>query len=182
MTRDNIKSLFDYKDGKLYWKSNRCNNKIKAGQRAGTLHSKGYWHIKINGKYFLEHRLIWSMFKGECIPSVDLIQNLDHIDRDKLNNRIENLRVANKSENGYNTLKKSNNTSGYKGVCWHKVKRKWMAQGRVEGKKVYLGYYENIEDASKAYENFCKKEHKVFYKDATLYIQKLKDEFTIEVE
>ena len=76
----------------------------------------------------------------------------DHINCNKLDNRKENLRFCNRSQNEANRFKYNNNTSGRKGICWNKDRQKWVAQIQVNGKGVYLGRFTDIEDAAKAYE------------------------------
>lgn len=71
----------------------------------------------------------------------------DHINQDKLDNRRHNLRTVDKSLNGINREKQQNNTSGYKGISWHKKANKWMVEICVKGKKNYLGLYSSIKDA-----------------------------------
>lgn len=75
---------------------------------------------------------------------------VDHIDGDGLNNRRENLRLATTNGNSQNRRKQTNNTSGYMGVSWHKVRGKWRAEIRVGGRAKHLGYYECPTEAAKA--------------------------------
>ncbi len=81
----------------------------------------------------------------------------DHIDGNKLNNQISNLRVSNKQQNGANRGLNKNNTSGFKGVGWHKQAKKWRAHIDVSGKHRSLGLYTNIHDAIEAYNNAARK-------------------------
>ena len=113
ITKEYLHELFEYKDGELYWKITH-----RAGQLAGSSYS-GYRCIKVNGKLYKAHRLIYLMHHGE------LPQFLDHIDGNPLNNQLSNLRPANKSQNGFNRKMNSNSTSGHKGVSWDKQSRKW---------------------------------------------------------
>jgi hypothetical protein len=76
----------------------------------------------------------------------------DHINSNRLDNRKQNLRICNRSQNQANRSKSSNNTSGYKGVNWHKVNQKWRAKIKINGRSKYLGCFTDIEDAAKAYE------------------------------
>jgi len=80
--------------------------------------------------------------RGECV---------DHIDGNGSNNRRENLRLASHAENRRNSRKYDNNTSGHKGTYWRKRELKWMAQISVNRKLIYLGYFDDIEDAAAAY-------------------------------
>ena len=74
----------------------------------------------------------------------------DHIDRDPTNNDYRNLRWATVSQNNRNKSKQSNNTSGHIGVCWDKKANKWHVQIKVNGKKLHIGYYLDIDDAKRA--------------------------------
>ena len=76
---------------------------------------------------------------------------IDHIDNNPLNNRIENLRLCNLSENARNANKRVDNSSGYKGVSWHKQSSKWVAQITVNGKRKHLGFFKDKEEAHEAY-------------------------------
>lgn len=73
---------------------------------------------------------------------------VDHINRNRLDNRRENLRTATRSQNAHNTGPQINNTSGYRGVYWYKAYKKWEADIKVQGKKIKLGYFKDIEDAA----------------------------------
>ncbi|MCY7423508.1 HNH endonuclease [Bacillus amyloliquefaciens] len=77
--------------------------------------------------------------------------DVDHINGNKLDNRRENLRIATRSQNNANKRMQSNNTSGYRGVNWHKQRRKWVAKIQVDRKSIHLGLYEKKEDAARAY-------------------------------
>ena len=72
---------------------------------------------------------------------------IDHINRIKTDNRIENLRLVTKSQNNQNTSKQMNNTSGYKNIYWRKDNNKWIVRFQLNGKKIHYGWFENIEDA-----------------------------------
>jgi hypothetical protein len=135
ITQDQVKDLFEYRDGKLYGKIYVGARKL--GNAAGSLNSKGYLNTKINGKLYLNHRIIFLMFNGY------LPQYIDHIDNNRLNNRVENLRPATLSQNSCNTKIAKNNTSGVKGVFWQK--KKWRVELTVKGKKKRFGCYDSLE-------------------------------------
>lgn len=86
----------------------------------------------------------------------------DHVDGNKLNNLHSNLRTATISENNRNRNKQKNNSSGYKGVSWDKRTRKWLVQLSYNKKRVYIGYFNNLEEAINQYDIECKKYHKNF--------------------
>jgi len=111
---------------------------------AGTINDQGYRQISVSGKNYKAHRLIWLYVHGRWPNEVD------HIDHDQLNNRIENLREVTHRDNMLNLSIPKNNSSGVVGVSWNKSHKKWRAQIRVNGKMVYLGGFTLKEDAIKA--------------------------------
>jgi hypothetical protein len=155
----NWNDYFAYNDGKLYWKISRGASKIS--KEAGwVMQTTGYRGVKIKGQLYMTHRVIYELLKG-VIP---VGFNIDHIDGNKLNNKIENLRLASTQENSFNRGKQSNNTSGYKGVFWDKTNQKWKAQTRQKGRTKSLGYFKTPEEASKVYESYTKILHGEFFK------------------
>lgn len=151
----NWNEFFAYKEGKLFW--NIARRKIKLGQEIKSVNSAGYLKVSINGKYYLAHRIIYEMFYG-AIPK-DL--QVDHIDGDRRNNYIANLRLASCKENGANRGKPENNSSGFKGVDWSKYHNKW----RVRVNHKHVGYFQDLESASIAYQEAARVKHKEFYKE-----------------
>ena len=113
-----------------------------AGKEAGTPAHNGYLQIVLKPKFFLAHRLAWFVFHGRW-PAF----HIDHINGIKNDNRIANLREATHSENCMNTAKKKSNTSGSKGVFWHKAANKWGASIGFNGKNINLGVFNTIEEA-----------------------------------
>ena len=138
----------------LIWKKSFGNN-VLVGQRAGKLSHQGYWRVRIDGKDYMAHRVVWALNKEDS-PYM-----LDHIDRNKDNNRIENLRECQKGDidNGKNRSIQKNNTSGHQGVCWDKPTKKWKAQIKVEGKCIHLGLFHSIDEAVSARLEAKKKYH-----------------------
>lgn len=88
---------------------------------------------------------------------------IDHINHDTLDNRQKNLRIVTIGQNQWNTVKPITNTSGFKGVCWHKTYKKWRAQISHKGKYIYLGNFKSKIKASKAYQEAAKKLRGKFY-------------------
>ena len=146
LTVDLLNHLFEYdkETGNLIWKikPSRRGHSVKVGDIAGTLKSHGYICVGINYNSYRAHRLIFLMHKGY------LPKTIDHINGDKLDNRIENLRAATVGQNQHNRKTNANNTSGYKGVCWNKAQKKWVARITLERKNIHLGYFANVEEAS----------------------------------
>ena len=137
LCQETINKLFLYKDGSLYWKI-ACANSIKIGQKAGYVNGK-YLKIKIKGKPYLAHRLIFAMFNG------DIPEFIDHIDGNPQNNLIENLRLANRQQNNSNAKLRIDAVSGAKGVNWHKKQAKWNVRVAINGKRKNLGAFEEFE-------------------------------------
>jgi hypothetical protein len=136
-------SLFEYKNGELYWKIARSNF-IKIGQKAGCLQKNGYVYVNIDCKPKLAHRIIFMMQKG-YLPTF-----LDHIDGNRSNNKIENLRPATNSQNKWNAKIRNDNSSGIKGITWEKKRNKWRASCNKNGKRHDAGFFDSLEDAKKA--------------------------------
>jgi hypothetical protein len=146
MNQERLIELFEYnKNGYFLWKNDNKHNKLK-GIRCGTK-IDGYIIIKIDGKQYREHRLVWLYHTGE-LPSCQI----DHINRIRDDNRIENLRLCpnNNKENGQNRNLNKNNKSGHKGVTWHKSINRWISYIRVENKLIHLGSFSCIDDAIKS--------------------------------
>lgn len=154
VTQKEIVEAFEYRDGLIYNIGNR-GSRAKAGNRAGALYPCGYRYIKINGKTIKEHRLIYTMFHGE-IPAG---YQIDHIDGNSLNNKIENLRLATNSQNQMNSGIDSMNKTGFKGVSKRKDSNRYQAEIKVGGKGIYLGLYKTPEEAHMAYVNASKEHH-----------------------
>ena len=128
-----LKELFDYDNGNLIWRVDKYRS--RKGTIAGSKDNKGYMQIKLNQKVYRLHRIIW-LWHGRELP-----EQLDHIDRNKLNNRIENLRASTPSMNQWNTCKSDN------GVSFHKASNKWRARIKINNKEIYLGIFNNQEEA-----------------------------------
>lgn len=144
ITFDEVQSMFRYDSvtGNLIHLHTVQGGK-RAGAVAGSPHNAGYRQIQLKGKKYLLHHIVWLYHHG-YLPG-----QIDHINRERTDNRIENLRECTYTENHGNTTKQTNNTSGYKGVTWHNRDRKWMAQ--IAGE--YIGLFDTPIDAAMAYDN-----------------------------
>ena len=138
--RVRLRELFDYRDGKLLHKTTRGGQ--KKGSVAGIINDRGYRVIGINGDKFKAHRLVWAWHHG------DEPENIDHIDGDKSNNRITNLRACTHLDNCANRGAPPNNTSGIKGLSWHKRDKVWRARVAAGGKR-YEKAFKDKDDAVK---------------------------------
>lgn len=121
-------------------------NRIKINSVAGTKSSKGYLRIQIDRKIYPAHRLAWVYVYGAWPKGF-----IDHINRDRADNRLCNLRDATASENMRNCGVRKNNTSGYKGVSYWAHKKLWAAQIRLNNKNTLLGMFDTPEAAAAAY-------------------------------
>jgi hypothetical protein len=124
-----------------------------SGKKTGSKGSNGYLTIRIHNKLYLAHRLAYAIHHRK-VPNI-----IDHIDRDRTNNRIINLRNTDRLGNCLNCKKQPGTSSKYKGVSWHKQTKKWHAQCMVSGKRINLGLFECEEEAYFSYLNFMKKSH-----------------------
>jgi len=100
-----------------------------------------------------------------CVLNIPIGMVVDHINRDGLDNRKENLRIATVSQNAFNRKLSKNNKSGYKGVSWNKGSKKWQVFIIEGGKNRNLGSYDKVEDAAKVYNDFSIQLHKEFYRN-----------------
>ena len=158
LTHQRLCEILEYnpENGKFLYKLPRLRQKREVGTEAGTLRSDGYIRIKIDKKGYFAHRLAWFYVNKE------MPKTLDHINRIKNDNRIENLREVSCSENQQNVSLRKNNTSGFHGVYWNKRKNRWFGQIRLNKKKIFLGYFLNLEDAVAAANSARKKYHPFF--------------------
>lgn len=153
LTQVRLKKLLHYdpETGVFTWKI-KASTKTRVGSIAGTMNSKGYRRIGIDGRDYQAHRLAWFYMNGEW-PN----PGVDHRDLNPSNNSYANLRVANQSQNISNTNKRTTNTSGSKGVSIHKRTGKWRAQIGHLGKSIHIGLFGTKEEAIRAYNSMAVK-------------------------
>jgi len=144
---ETLHKLFEYRDNDLYWKV-RPSNCVDMSKPAGCIEGEGYRVIKIKGKVYKAHRLIYHMF-NEKWDITDTSQNnsIDHRDNDPSNNNIDNLRVATSSQNRANSGNLKNNISNAKNVYWNKERGNWRVRVRLNYKNHCGGSFVNKEDA-----------------------------------
>ena len=132
--------------------------KFLPGSVAGSIDKiTGYRDIGFYGKHLLAHRFAWFVVHGE-VPD----DQIDHIDGNRENNAISNLRLASQSQNSQNTTLSKSNTSGIKGVSWYKRIGKWDVRIRANGKQKHLGYYDTLEEAKSVIEKHREALHKEY--------------------
>lgn len=155
---DYLNECFEYdaKTGLLTWKIRPQNhfrtsrgwkifNRLYAGNKAGTEFPDGrtsYCMIGINGKRYSAHQIAYAMFYGEWAG-----RDIDHINGNGIDNRIENMRPVEHTYNLRNQRMYNNNTSGMNGVCLHKPTGKYAASIQILNKRIHLGLFSSKEDA-----------------------------------
>jgi len=137
---------YDPQTGIFSWRK-QTGQRGRIGQAAGSKTDEGYIAIKLNARTHKAHRLAWLLHYG-ALPK----ENIDHINRVKDDNRIANLRLASNAENCRNSTKRVTNKSGYKGVCWHKNKKRWRAQICHNYNVLWIGDFNTPEAAHNAYQ------------------------------
>lgn len=149
--RETVCALLDYSPETGIFRHKRTAGSAKVGDIAGCARNNGYIRIQIDGRTYLAHRLAALIMTGQCIGIID------HKNRKRDDNRWDNLRIGNMSLNHANTEKRPNNTSGHKGVFWHKKHQKWCATVQYKRKRLWLGLFEDIDRAVNAYEKAAEK-------------------------
>lgn len=146
LTQAELKELLYYnrETGEFRWRAERRPG-IKAWSLAGGLMPRGYVQIMIKQCNYVAHRLAWLYVHGSWPPD-----QIDHINRDKVDNRIDNLREANDSENQQN--KSAVRANGrLLGTTWSKAAGRWAAQIKKDGVRKHLGLFDTEREAHEAY-------------------------------
>jgi hypothetical protein len=153
ISAEKARELFDYdqETGILKWKTRPVNcrwdktaNGLVAGRIAGWVNGSGYRQVRIPGGRCMAHRLAWLISYGQWPRD-----QVDHIDGDRLNNRLSNLREASPTENCHNIALSYTNTTGFMGVTSNKGR--FQARVAAYGKRLHLGTFDTAEDAYRAY-------------------------------
>jgi hypothetical protein len=152
MPEDAIRAAFDLDvgTGSLTRRPNAARsawwNARYSGASACVDAADGYLRVKLNGRYLTAHRVVWVLADRGPLPS-----QIDHINGVRTDNRPENLRAATPQQNQQNARRHVDGGSGFKGVHWHRVDRKWQARITVAGRRRHLGYFDKPIEAHAAY-------------------------------
>jgi hypothetical protein len=146
ITAERLRELlaYDPTSGGFAWRVDR-GGLAKAGQIAGSRNGIGYVNIRVDGRDYSAHRLAWLHVTGAWPAG-----QIDHINGVRDDNRIANLREATNAQNQWNRAHQGS-VSGFKGVKWCKIQRKWRAELRKDGRKIHLGRFATAEEAHAAY-------------------------------
>lgn len=144
---ESIKDFISYDPdtGYLTWLKSPCR-RVKEGAVVSSIDAYGYFVVAFRGSRWKAHRLAWFLHYGEDPP-----ETVDHINGDRKDNRLCNLRAASRGENLKNMSVSGKGSSKYKGVSWNKAVKQWTAYISVDNKKVHLGCFSSEEEAANAY-------------------------------
>jgi hypothetical protein len=152
--RENIR--YDPETGLLWWAKQGVGKRPRGIDKPiGVKNPNGYFYrVVYSGgrhRYLLNHRVAWFLYHGAWPDD-----QIDHVNNNRTDNRILNLRQASRVENSRNVPKRSGSISQYKGVTLDKTKRKWRCRIGVDSVRKSLGYYDNEEEAARAYDKAAK--------------------------
>ncbi len=161
MNKELARQLFSYSDGHLVWLSrpndlpwtSRYAGKMAGGKPKG----RGYVYVRYSGKFHAVHRVIWAWHNGEIPAGTEI----DHANRNPLDNRIENLRTATRSQNARNRESRSNKT-GCRGVVTYPGSSKFYVRIAAGGVRHAVGSFDTLEQAELAYRNASRALHGEF--------------------
>ena len=143
LTAEYLRSILHYSpETGIFTRKVRTSPRVKVGDVAGCPDGGGYMQIRVQSRLYLAHRLAWLHVYGVWPED-----QLDHINRNRSDNRIANLREVTNKQNLQNAGKYSHNTSGHSGVSWYKRDSKWIAHIRHNQKLIHLGCFATIEEA-----------------------------------
>jgi hypothetical protein len=145
LTAERLREVLHYNPETGVFTRLKTEKNWRSGDIAGGFRA-GYIQIRVDGAKYSAHRLAWLYAYG-----VNPIDEIDHIDGNKSNNALSNLRQATHAENQQNKPIQKNNSSGFVGICWHKGSGKWHAKIQHMGRSMFLGQFDKKEDAYRRY-------------------------------
>lgn len=155
LTLELLNELFYYSDGSLYRKKTTQKN-VQIHKKVGTVNTAGYVVVNLHNKVYLVHRLIYWM-QHKYLPKY-----IDHIDGNRTNNQLNNLRAATNQENICNSKLRKNSASGIKNVRFDSKLKKWVVRFTVHYKPIHIGVYKDLDDAINAAKDARIRLHKDF--------------------
>jgi hypothetical protein len=159
LTLELLNELFYYSDGNLYRKKTTQKN-VQIHKKVGTVNTLGYVVVNLHNKVYLVHRLIFWM-QHKYLPKY-----IDHINGNKTNNQLTNLRAASNQQNCFNQKLRSNSVSGIKNVRWDERLKKWSVRFTVNYKPKHIGVYSELGDAIQAANKARQELHRQFARDS----------------
>jgi hypothetical protein len=163
LTQEKLKSVVTYNPETGIFIREPCSNNSFKRVVTGSKDVAGYLLITINKYPYKAHRLAWLYVYGNFPTGA-----LDHINGIKSDNRISNLRMCTKKQNGHNRALNKNNTTGYRGVTFVKITKRYEARIKIDGKLKALGTYATAKEAGDAYIEYAKIIHGEFFCDRLL--------------
>jgi hypothetical protein len=146
LTVERLRELIDYDpETGIFKRRTKCGC-LRAGTIATSKTDQGYLRIGIDHHRYRAHRLAWLYMTGEWPP-----KEIDHWDLNRFNNKWANIRLADHSQNMHNTMARSDNSCGIKGIWWYERSQNWGAQIQVRKRRIFIGYFKTREEAAKAY-------------------------------
>ncbi len=156
LTQEHLKSILNYDQETGHFMWIKAGHGVKIGRIAGS-RCNNYIHIVIKGRRYYAHRLAWFYMTGKWPTN-----QIDHKNGIKNDNKWKNIREATASENGMNKGPLKNNTSGHKGVSWHKASKKWASVISINHNNKILGFFDDPEKAAQVYRDAAEKYHGEF--------------------
>jgi len=152
-----LREYFEYRKDGFFVRLKRSGKKGMVGAEVRGTKARGYRYLGFQGRIFFLHRLIYQFHHGECPDEID------HINRDPSDCRIENLRAATRSQNNFNVGPRRDNSSGVKGLSFDRRRKSWFGRVALNGKRICTGYSKSKETARQKLIAFQRLHHGEFY-------------------